>query len=319
MSITFSLILFFIGFYILIKGAKILIDGAVSVARIFNISNWFIGVVIVGIGTSIPELSINIASVFDGNTIGLSTIIGSNTFNILFILGISAIFYPILMKKEWILKDFIFNIIAVIISALFIIYPVFGDKDFLGVTRLEGLFLLFSFILWLLFIFFRKYDESKEIDYKIFSALTSFIMIIAGIIGVFVGGRFVVGGAETIAGIFNVSSSLIGLTIVAVGTSLPELTVSLVALFKRRTGIMVGNIIGSNIFDFLGIIGGTAVLSPIVVLEPVKFNIFITLGAVLLLFVFTFIFGKKYTLSRFEGLIFILGYILYLVFVIWKG
>lgn len=177
MSITFSLILFFVEFYILIKGAKILIDGAVSIVRIFNISNWFIEVVIVGIGTSIPELSINIASVFDGNTIGLSTIIGSNTFNILFILGISAIFYPILMKKEWILKDFIFNIIAVIISALFIIYPIFGDKDFLGVTRQEGLFLLFIFVLWLLFVFFRKYDEGKEIDYKIFSVITSFICI----------------------------------------------------------------------------------------------------------------------------------------------
>ena len=318
MGIELSLILFFIGFYILIKGAKTLVNGAVSVARIFNISNWFIGVVIVGIGTSIPELSINLASVFNGNTIGLGTIIGSNTFNILFILGISALFYPILMKKEWVLKDFVFNILAVIIAAFFIIFPVFGDSDFLGVTRGEALFLLALFVGWILYMFYRKHSNESGSDYKIFSVFTSFIMVLAGIVGVFIGGRWVVGGAETIAELFGASESLIGLTIIAIGTSLPELTVSVVALLRKRIGIAVGNIVGSNIFDFLGIIGITALLRPIATFPSVQFDIFAALGAALLLFAFTFI-GRKYILSRLEGLIFIAGYIVYLVLIIWRG
>ena len=318
MEIIISLILFFTGFYILIKGAKILIDSAISIARIFNISNWFTGVVIVGIGTSIPEFSINIASVFNNSPVGISAIIGSNTFNILFILGVSALFYPISMKKEWVIKDFLFNIIAVVVSAVVIIFPLFGKSGFLGVERIEALFLLTLFIGWSLYMFNRKIDDEKNVDYKIFSAFSSFVMIIVGFIGVFVGGHWVVDGAETIAVFFNASPALIGLTIVAAGTSLPELTVSMVALFKRRTEIAVGNIIGSNIFDFLGILGITALFRPIVVPSSAQFDIFATLGSVFLLFALTFI-GRKYILSRIEGLIFIIGYILYLFFIIWRG
>ena len=318
MEIIISLILFFTGFYILIKGAKILVDGAISIARIFNISNWFTGVVIVGIGTSIPEFSINIASVFNNSPVGISAIIGSNTFNILFILGVSALFCPISMKKEWVIKDFLFNIIAVIVSAVVIIFPLFGKSGFLGVERIEALFLLTLFIGWSLYMFNRKIDDEKNVDYKIFSAFSSFVMIIVGFIGVFVGGHWVVDGAETIAVFFNASPALIGLTIVAAGTSLPELTVSMVALFKRRTEIAVGNIIGSNIFDFLGILGITALFRPIVVPSSAQFDIFATLGSVFLLFALTFI-DRKYILSRIEGLIFIIGYILYLFFIIWRG
>ena len=318
MEIIISLILFFTGFYILIKGAKILVDGAIAIARIFNISNWFTGVVIVGIGTSIPEFSINIASVFNNSPVGISAIIGSNTFNILFILGVSALFYPISMKKEWVIKDFLFNIIAVVVSAVVIIFPLFGKSGFLGVERIEALFLLTLFIGWSLYMFNRKIDNEKNVDYKIFSAFSSFVMIIVGFIGVFVGGHWVVDGAETIAVFFNASPALIGLTIVAAGTSLPELTVSMVALFKRRTEIAVGNIIGSNIFDFLGILGITALFRPIVVPSSAQFDIFATLGSVFLLFALTFI-GRKYILSRIEGLIFIIGYILYLFFIIWRG
>lgn len=318
MGIEISLVLFFIGFYILIKGARILVNGTVSIAHIFNISNWFIGVVIVGIGTSIPELSINLSSVFNGNTIGLGTIIGSNTFNILFILGVSAFLYPITMKREWVLKDFLFNIGAVLISSVVIIFPLFGEGEFLGVTRLEALFLLGFFALWIWYMFHRKHGDEGVSDYKIFSAFTSFLMVVAGFIGVFIGGRWVVGGAETIAGLFGVSDSLIGLTVVAAGTSVPELTVSIVALMERKTGIAVGNIVGSNIFDFLGIIGLTALLKPIEIFSHVRFDIFAALFATLLLFALTFI-GRKYILSRIEGLIFILGYVTYLVLVIWRG
>jgi cation:H+ antiporter len=318
MEISLPLILFFIGFYILIKGASILVRGAVSIARLFNISNWFIGVVIVGIGTSIPEFSINIASVFNGSTIGLGTIIGSNTFNILFILGFSAIFFPIQMKKEWVFKDFLLNIVSILAAACVIIFPIFGDSEFLGVTRSEALFLFILFIAWLLFMFFRKAKFDGVADAKVFTVFSSFVMIIAGIIGVFIGGKWVVHGAEVIASLFNVSSTLIALTIIAAGTSLPEFTVSIVAMIKKRTGIAVGNIVGSNIFDFLGIIGITALLRPIVIVNKLQFDISAALGAALLLFALTFI-GRKYILSRIEGLIFIMSYIAYIVFMIWRG
>jgi len=318
METVVSILFFLIGFFILIKGAGVLVSGASSIARIFNISNWFIGVVIVGIGTSIPELSINIASVFNGNTIGLGTIIGSNTFNILFILGLSSLFYPIAMKREWVLKDFIFNILAIVAASTVIIFPIFGEGDYLGVTRYEGGFLLGFFFLWIFFMFRRKQEFESSGDYKIFVFITSLIMIFAGIIGVFLGGRWVVGGAETIARLFGVSDALIGLTIVAVGTSLPELAVSITALIKRRVDIAVGNIVGSNIFDFLGIIGITAMIKPIQVFSSVRFDIVATLFAALALFAMTFI-GRKYILSRFEGLFFVSMYFLYILIVIWKG
>jgi len=224
MSISLSLILFVVGFYILVKAASILVNGSTSIAKFFNISTWFIGVAIVGAGTSLPEFSVSVASALSGNNIGLGTIIGTNTFNILVILGLSALFIPIQMKKQWVENDFMIHIGAILVAAAVIILPLFGDQTFIGVTRGEGLFLFILLLMWLWFLFHRKVSEEESADYKVFTLVTSVVMVIGGIIGVFIGGQWVVNGAKTMAELFGVSPTLIGLTIVAIGTSLPELT-----------------------------------------------------------------------------------------------
>lgn len=310
-----SLVLFVVGFIVLISGARALIRGAVSIATVLKVTPWAIGVAIVGIGTSIPELAINISSTFDGNNVGLGTIIGSNTFNLLMILGLLAIFSPIYIKREW-YKDIFINILVVMIGAAAVLFPMLGDPAFEGLTRAEGGMLFALFALWLLIMLRRKGIPDDSIDYQVLTSFSAVLFIIAGIIGVFVGGKWVVDGAEAIAALFSVSPAIIGLTLVAVGTSLPELTVSLVALFQNKKGIAVGNVIGSNIFDFLGILGITALLKPLPVLEKVQIDTLASLAAAIIVAFLIFIFGKRGVLSRTEGLILVVAYIAYLVFVL---
>jgi len=318
MELFTTVLLFFVGFFILVRGAQILIKGATSVASLFNVSKWFIGLVIIGIGTSIPEFSINIASALNGNIIGLETIVGSSTFNILFILGLSAFFYPLTLKKVWISRDIVIDLAAILLVVTVVTLPILGSSFFLGISQAEGLLLAGLLIFWMGFMFMQKATVDSGVDVKVFTLFTSIIMILAGIVGVFLGGRWVVGGAEAIAVVAGISPALIALTVVAIGTSLPELVVSLVALFKKETGIAIGNIIGSNIFNFLGILGITALIRPIVVPEMFRFDILISLGAVFILFVLALV-GKRYMLSRPEGIFMILLYLLYLSFIIVRG
>jgi len=319
MHFVVPLALFALGFFILIQGANILIRGASSIARIFKLSPWFIGVVIVGIGTSIPEFSINIASVFEGNIVGLAAIIGSNTFNILFILGISALITPLVFKKEWIVRDLPLNIAAVLIAALVILTPLLGDPSFHGISRLEGLVLTSLLFIWIAFMLGRQGTVHDGVDSQVFSWAVSVGFIIVGLVGVFLGGKWVVDGAGTIATLLGVSPALVGFTAVAIGASMPELVVSVMAALKRQSSIAIGNVIGSNIFDFLGILGITALLRPVPVVERLQFDIFGTLGATLLLILTALLIGKRHTLSRGEGMVFILIYIVYFGFLFIRG
>jgi cation:H+ antiporter len=319
MEIFNTLVLFLIGFFILIKGANWLVSGARSVAAVFNISPWFIGLVIVGIGTSIPEFSINIASVWNGNLIGLETIIGSNTFNILVIIGLSAILSPVVLRRVWVLRDLTFNILAIVAAALVIIFPIAGDPSWVGVTRPEALALAVLFLAWIVFMFHRHDTADDSVDYEVFSGFVSFMLIAVGIVGVFFGGRWVVDGAESIALLLGISPALVALTVVAIGTSLPELTVSITAFVRRQGSIAVSNVIGSNIFDFLGIIGITALMRPIPVVGSLQFDIFAALIAALALFCAMYVIGKRYTLSRFEGALLLSVYLLYLAVIFWRG
>lgn len=313
-----TLALFFIGFFILVKGAQVLVRGATSIARIFNVSGWFIGIVLVGIGTSIPELSINVAAALGGSSVGLSAIIGSNTFNLLVILGLSALFVPFAVKRRWV-KDIWTNIGAVLLAAGTILLPLFGPSGFAGISRAEGILLLGAFILWATLVLRRDEDGDDGLDYEVFTVFTSLAMVTAGLIGVFIGGRWVVGGAEEMALLMGVSPALVGLTAVAIGTSLPELTVSLVAALRRQSGIALGNVIGSNIFDFTAILGIAALVSPVVVREAVRFDIVASLVAAgALLFALRFI-GRQNVVTRRDGLLFLVLYSAYLVFIIMRG
>jgi len=315
MNINLEIVLFFIGFYILIKGANFLVDGSSSLARKLNISSIVIGLVITGIGTSIPEFAITfIGNLTNKSDISLGTIIGSNTFNILFILGVSALFFPLTIKKIWVHRDLVWNIIAVFTVVLLVTINNYR------ISRIEGLLMLTIFSIWLYFVIKKETNETEEQkEWKIVTIPLSVFMILSGLVGVIVGGNWIVDGASVIAQRLKISDALISLTVVSIGTSLPELAVSLVAAYKKRPGLALGNIIGSNIFDFLMILGFASFIKPISFSTDLFIDILITLFSTLLLFISMFVGKQKYILERWQGFIFILIYIVYLIFLINRG
>jgi cation:H+ antiporter len=293
-----TLLLFFIGFYILIKGANFLVEGASSLARRLNISSLVIGLVITGIGTSIPEFATSfLANLSDREGIGFGTIIGSNTFNILFILGISALIFPLTFKPVWVERDFIWNIIAVLVVAAFAL-P-FSDGT---ISRLEGLFMLILFFFWLYrTVHYSESEDSDRVDPPRAIALPlALVLIMSGLLGVILGGKWVVDGAAIMARELGMAEGLVGLTLVGVGTSIPELAVTFVAALKGRPGIAVGNIIGSNIFDFLMILGFGALVSPLMFPPELFFDIIVTVLSAALLYGFMYI-GEYFVLKRWQG------------------
>jgi len=175
-----SLLLFVVGFIILITSARLLVKGAISIARILKISTWIIGIAIVGIGTSIPELAISLSSVFAGNNVGLGAIIGGNTFNLLVILGLIAFFSPVYIQREW-YKDIFINIGAVLTAVLVILFPLFGnflaEDNFIGITQVEGGVLLMLFFVWFVSVLKRDVVEDDGIDYQVFTTFISSIMM----------------------------------------------------------------------------------------------------------------------------------------------
>lgn len=308
-----TLFLFFLGFYILIKGASFLVDGAVSFAKKFNISNIVVGLVIVGIGTSIPEFAITFtANLLSEKEIGIGTVVGSNTFNILFILGLCAIFFPLKLKEIWVKRDLIWNIGAVLFSLLLALDG--------SISRFDGFLMLIAFALWLKSAMrenseIQKNHGDEKISFHLLALPVAIFMIFAGFLGVIFGGKWVVDGAAAFARNFGMSEAVIGLTIIGIGTSLPELATSVVAAYKKQPGIAVGTIIGSNIFDFLMILGVSALVKPILFPKNLFFDISLTLFSAILLYIFMFT-GKKHTLKRFEGFIFLAIYIAYITYVI---
>ncbi len=315
-----TLVLFVIGFFILIKGADFLIDGASSIAKRLNISNWIIGITIVGVGTSIPEFSITFLEALRGEvSIGLGVILGSNTFNILFILGLSAMVMPLLAKPTWVKRELMINIFAILIAALLAIFPI-GGGEFFEITKNEGLILLSLFFIWILYLVFRngaakQLEDEEGPSLKIFAVPLSVLMIIAGLVGVVLGARWVVEGGEFLARAFGISQAIIGLTIVGIGTSLPELVVSVSAAKKGNIGISLGTIIGSNVFDFFGILGIVAIANNVSFPRELVGDFMVTLGAAILLLLSMFVGRPKYTIGRWQGFIFVALYILYLYMV----
>ncbi len=314
-----TIILFLLGLFILVKSAGATVKGASAVARFFNVSSWVIGLLIVGIGTSIPELSINISSVIKGGEVGIGAIIGSNTYNILFILGLSALFAPLTLKKEWVHRDVVINILAILIAMIFGFLPVFGGA-YAGITRPEGFVILILFCMWVWYMLTLSKNNihAEEVqDTEKVALLTAFFLIVIGLAGVFLGAQWVVEGAQIIATSLGVSEAIISVVIIGIGTSMPELVISIAAIRKKMGGIAIGNIIGSNIFDFIGIIGIASLFGSVSVPHDIAFDFSITLCASLMLLASMFL-GTKYTLERKEGILFVSIYLAYLCFVLFR-
>lgn len=318
MELFNTLALFALGFYILIKGASVLVNGAASIARTLGLSGWFVGMAVVGVGTSIPELSVSIASVWSGSPVGLGTIMGSNTFNIFFILGVAALFTTLSFKRTWISRDLSANVLASAAAVFMFAVPLMGVSGANVITRLEGAVLLLLFVAWGVTLFRNREAVDDLADYRVFTWSVSVLMIIGGLVGVFVGGKWVVDGAEVLAGLMGISSGLVGLTLVAIGTSLPELAVTLVALFKKQNAIAIGNIIGSNVFDFLAVWGIAALVRPLVLPSELWFDLSVALGAAVTLLL-AVEYGKPRAITKTAGWFFIASYAVYFVFIVMRG
>lgn len=310
-----------LGFVFLIKGADFLVDGSSAIAKRFGISSLVIGLTIVAFGTSMPELIVNIFASLEGDTgLAIGNILGSNIANILLILGISAMIYPLRVGHGTVWKEIPFSLFAILVL-FFMVNDHFIDGDALSsITRIDGLILLSFFVIFMYYIFSiskngeNQNNESKD-EIKKIPVLISIFLIILGIVGLALGGKWIVDSAVDIASGMGVSQSLIGLTIVAFGTSLPELVTSAVAAYKKRSDIAIGNIVGSNIFNIFWILGVSATINPLPISEATNRDVLVTVFATLALFVLLFV-GKKNIFERWQGALFVLAYILYIVFII---
>ncbi len=247
-----SIILFIVGLTLLILGSNWLVDGASSLARRFNISDLVIGLTIVAFGTSSPELVVNLVASLGGNTdIAIGNVVGSNIFNILMILGVTALVAPIVIKNSTTWKEIPFSILAVVVMGLMANDYLIDGSPKSEISRIDGMVLLCFFLIFLAYTFAlaKNKDQTLEAPGKIISLPKTILFITLGLGGLIIGGKLLVDGAIEIARIMGLSEEIIGLTVVAAGTSMPELATSVVAAFKKNSDIAIGNVVGSNIFN----------------------------------------------------------------------
>lgn len=305
-----------IGFILLIVSADVLVDGASGVAKRFHIPEIIIGLTIVSIGTSMPELFVSVTSALEGySDMAIGNIIGSNLSNLLLILGLSAIIKPVIFQKETRLYEIP---MCLFFTGIFMMFCNTQNT----ISRIEAIILLILFIMFLGYtIWMGKRESGNNLnnveDNKKYNTIKNIIYIVLGIIGLKVGGDLTVNNAVNVANHFNISEKIISLTILAIGTSLPELVTSVTAAIKGNSDIAIGNIIGSNIFNILLIIGLSAIIKPIIYNVTYNFDLIILLVSTIILALFPII-PPKNKMSRANGVIYFLMYVVYLVVLILK-
>lgn len=326
MDIIKNIVILLVGFVLLVKGADFFVDGSSAVAKKLKIPSIIVGLTIVAMGTSLPELAVSLSAAMEGsNEIAISNVVGSNMFNMLMVLGICAIISPIAVDKSVMKKEMPFMLIITAVWALMVsdfvmpwISDTFADKVSGKLSRFDGIVLLVLFVIFMVVTVLsalkqRKNAEDEEESGKQLNMLLAIVFIVGGAIAIKFGGDFVVDSASALAIKFGMSETLVGLTIVAVGTSLPELVTSIVAAGKGETSLAIGNVVGSNIFNILLILGVSASISPIGVLMNSCIDVIIVLVVSLIIFVF----GKsKDKITRGEGLIMVAIYVAYMAYAI---
>lgn len=316
-----SIILIILGFALLIKGAQLLVDGSSNIAKRFHIPEIIIGLTIVSIGTSMPELFVSVTSALNGySDMAMGNVIGSNVCNLLLILGLSSTIKSVKFQRETRLIEIP---MCLVITIIFMILCNTGE----GISRPESIVLMVLFLMFIIYTIFmgikgekfdskdEKVEEKKEEKTKetnSISIVKNIIYVILGIIGLKIGGDLTVDNAVIVAQYFNLSEQIISLTILAIGTSLPELVTSVTAAIKGNSDIAIGNIIGSNIFNMLLIIGVSSVIKPIIYNTVYNIDMVILMIATIILSLFPLI-PPKNEMSRFNGIIYLIMYAIYLV------
>jgi cation:H+ antiporter len=313
MFIEITLLL--VGFGILIKGADFLVNGASSAAKKYGISNLAIGLTVVAFGTSMPELVVSFLSALDGNNdASFGNVIGSNNFNLLFILGIAGLIYPLVVHRNTVKWEVPMSLLAAVV-----LFVLINDQELFGaeiniLSRFDSIILLLFFGGFLFYIYrtMKTAPETEEAPIKMYTMPMSVGLVILGLAMLIGGGQLVVDNAISIAHYYGLSEKLIGLTILAAGTSLPELATSTVAAYRKNTDIAIGNVIGSNIFNIFFILGVTGVVNPIPYNSAMNFDLKVLAGATVLLMVFMFTLNTR-KLDRWEAFLMLAAYIVYTI------
>lgn len=310
--IFLNILLLLVGFVLLIKGADFFVDGSSSIAKLLKIPSVVIGLTIVAMGTSAPEAAVSISAALQGsNEIAVSNVVGSNIFNMLAVVGVCALISPMPLDRTIVKRDLPVNIVAIgILLALVLVGYSIGRID--GAIMLA---IMIAYITWLVVNAIKNREEGSD-DIKTMSPILSVVCIIGGLAAIIFGGNLVVENAKAIASAAGLSETFIGLTIVAIGTSLPELVTSIVASKKGENGLALGNVVGSNIFNLLFILGLSSVVTPIAIDTAAIINIIVVLIITVLMWILC-LFTKK--LGRIPGAVMVALYIAYTTYLVIQG
>lgn len=314
-------LLLVVGFVLLIKGADFFVEGSSSVAKLLHVPSIIIGLTVVAFGTSMPEASVSITAAFQGkNDLAVSNVIGSNIFNLMVVLGATAMVKPVKAKRSVLKQEFPFSILITLVLLLAICVPrLVTGSDVFVLGRTSGVILLifFGYFLWSTIrqaLKSRREGGGQEEGTQL-SPLKSALYIIGGIAAIVLGGDWVVDSATVIAESFHLSQTFIGLTIVAMGTSLPELVTSMVAAGKGENDLAVGNVVGSNIFNILLILGASSAILPIQVEITAVYDTMILILFSVLVYVFAV---RGQDLRRREGAVLLLSYCLFFAYIVMR-
>jgi cation:H+ antiporter len=314
--------LFALGFVALIKGADWLVNGSSAIAKRLGLSDFVIGLTIVSVGTSAPELIVNVMASINGNAgIAIGNVLGSNIANVLLILGISAIIYGLPIQRNTVLSEIPFSLAAALLVGFLANTDIFGlEYNDQGLGRIDGVIILFFFGLFLLYVFTlpSAKEDSQDPTIQAMSGAKAGLLTVIGITALFFGGKWVVDGAMQLAQHLGMSEAFIGLTVVAIGTSLPELVTSAMAAYRRNTDIAVGNVVGSSIFNLLLILGVSSVIRPLPFQQNSNIDLLVVVfsGALIIL---SLAIGRRLVIKRYDGVIFVLCYVAYIVYLVQRG
>ncbi len=315
-------LLLLIGFALLIKGADYFVDGSSKIAQTLRVSPMLIGLTIVSFGTSAPEASVSFIAAFEGNSnVAIGNAVGSNIFNATFILGVTAIVFPLAVKSDTIRKEIPFALLAAVALLLLISDIQLQHSEINLITRTEGILLLLFFAVFLYYVFEMARNNRDQVDDNPSVTLNTswtknLVFSIGGLVGIVFGGSLVVENSIQIALSLGMSETLVGLTIVAVGTSLPELVTSVTAAFKKQTEIAIGNIVGSNIFNIFFILGASATIHPLAVDPKIFLDIWLMIFVTILLLILS---RTHHKISKIEGIFLAIIYIIYVTFIIFRN
>lgn len=296
----------------LIKSADWLVDGASSIARSLKVSELVIGLTIVAFGTSLPELFVNIFASYAGNPdLAIGNVVGSNIANILLILGTSAMIVPLTVHRTIVIREIPMSLLASIALILMVNDAAIDGLSFSTISRVDGMLLLCFFAVFMYYtVRSTAQDEGGDEQGEQLPMWKSLLYIGLGVAGLYFGGDWIVKGATEIARFFGMSDRTIGLTVVAVGTSLPEFAASVAAARKGKADIAIGNVVGSNIFNILWILGVSSIILPLPLSAGVNTDMLMALFATVLLFMLIFV-GKRHTIERWQGGVFVACYAAY--------